>query len=1001
MRERLLQKMSQFILSLVMVLAIIQPFKVQAEELSGMMTIGDQYFLVDSDFETTYFLTQKDNSRSDYGMVYEEGASADNYHVKVELDAEGNVVLTLKGAVIRSISNPTYDGVSNATGRTLIVRTEGNSDNTIMGNENTTGLTSNSLIIDGQHLSIAGYGSGHGIHTGELTVTENGSIQNVSSTGNHAVFVTTGDATIKGAIFQASGNKSGIFVDQGSVYYSGECVGSIIGSKQLGIYAGKDIVLSGEINHIRGEMGGVYALGDIEISGTVKSAIYSLLGDAIGSLNDVRISGKIYNWTNSNNTVKYYAIHSASSSASAISAGNNIYIAESAYIDKIHSNNLGARAQDGDITIAGVVGDGIEARAATILVEKGKAVIKAPLYIKSTDVGAISGLEGIELENVAITLPEDGQIKSLSGRYTVVDLLNAEQAEVKFEAADADYYQNYIVLVGGVELKANAVTPCYALVAGNTVTLEGASEDNYNVKFTVNADSTLKLEFKDATLNLGDDYPAVQYVGDNDITVCGVGTNNLSSNVTTITSSSGKATLTIAGEFEKITSDLSVIHSTHELYISADINEISSEYQEALSAGTSIVIAEDANVEYMQSGDGFMFDTYGTGSVTVLSPVEMRRMSGEGLFYIKTLENGKKAIFFGDTPWYSWTKESGGTMIDSSETPYEWKYSDTYLKIADKKVSLAFDKGEGSGSMDSVEVLVRGYQLPECGFTAPEGKQFKAWEIDGKEYAADEKVNLLKSTVAKAVYECFPAELGDITVSDSKQVPYGSNDIIQVSVEENMDLYDYTYEWFEVPADSYENAAKSDEDTNTLTIEDTAVPGEYYYFARVTATRKDNGVSISKDSEIIHVEVTKAAIKDVKVEQDGTITYDRGKKTDVSVKVDAATVNSQPATILFSLTEDGPYTKQLVFDKAGKQTVYFKLSADCHEDAYGSFEVTVDEPAADPDMDNKPGTTPGTVNKLSATPNTGDDHNVFGWMIVMLVSGAVLVLAERKKRHHL
>ena len=50
---------------------------------------------------------------------------------------------------------------------------------------------------------------------------------------------------------------------------------------------------------------------------------------------------------------------------------------------------------------------------------------------------------------------------------------------------------------------------------------------------------------------------------------------------------------------------------------------------------------------------------------------------------------------------------------------------------------VRFDPGEGSGSMEPVTVLFGNtYPLPACPFTAPQGKTFKAWRIDGSEYAA-------------------------------------------------------------------------------------------------------------------------------------------------------------------------------------------------------------------------------------------------------------------------
>lgn len=45
------------------------------------------------------------------------------------------------------------------------------------------------------------------------------------------------------------------------------------------------------------------------------------------------------------------------------------------------------------------------------------------------------------------------------------------------------------------------------------------------------------------------------------------------------------------------------------------------------------------------------------------------------------------------------------------------------------------------------------YTLPACGFTAPEGRAFKAWEIGGREYAAGDPYTVTKNTTVKALWQ--------------------------------------------------------------------------------------------------------------------------------------------------------------------------------------------------------------------------------------------------------
>ena len=56
------------------------------------------------------------------------------------------------------------------------------------------------------------------------------------------------------------------------------------------------------------------------------------------------------------------------------------------------------------------------------------------------------------------------------------------------------------------------------------------------------------------------------------------------------------------------------------------------------------------------------------------------------------------------------------------------------------------------------------YCLPECEFIAPEGKQFKAWEIDGAEYPVNAPVTVTADITVKALWEDAPPAPAEYTV---------------------------------------------------------------------------------------------------------------------------------------------------------------------------------------------------------------------------------------------
>lgn len=79
------------------------------------------------------------------------------------------------------------------------------------------------------------------------------------------------------------------------------------------------------------------------------------------------------------------------------------------------------------------------------------------------------------------------------------------------------------------------------------------------------------------------------------------------------------------------------------------------------------------------------------------------------------------------------------------------EYSDKENK---EKCTISFDKGDGNGSMADVKVEKgKEYTLPECTFTAPEGKEFEAWEIEGTKKLAKESIVVDKDTKIKALWK--------------------------------------------------------------------------------------------------------------------------------------------------------------------------------------------------------------------------------------------------------
>lgn len=72
--------------------------------------------------------------------------------------------------------------------------------------------------------------------------------------------------------------------------------------------------------------------------------------------------------------------------------------------------------------------------------------------------------------------------------------------------------------------------------------------------------------------------------------------------------------------------------------------------------------------------------------------------------------------------------------------------------------TVTFLADGGKGTMASVTVEKGAYSLPQNGFTAPEGKQFKAWSVGGKELAPGSKITLSTSITVTAVWDELPED---------------------------------------------------------------------------------------------------------------------------------------------------------------------------------------------------------------------------------------------------
>ena len=173
------------------------------------------------------------------------------------------------------------------------------------------------------------------------------------------------------------------------------------------------------------------------------------------------------------------------------------------------------------------------------------------------------------------------------------------------------------------------------------------------------------------------------------------------------------------------------------------------------------------------------------------APVFTRTSDSSGTIKFKTVANPDNSEFFeyvkdGETA-YNRPYSQPTTTSSASPYPYSLRVSTYYvadiknLEAGDYPMALtmngeryliekftvnytapvttytvSFNANGGTGTMADVTGVSGDYELPVCGFTAPNGKQFKAWSVGGVEKAVGDKITVTADTTVTAVWEDIP-----------------------------------------------------------------------------------------------------------------------------------------------------------------------------------------------------------------------------------------------------
>ncbi len=174
------------------------------------------------------------------------------------------------------------------------------------------------------------------------------------------------------------------------------------------------------------------------------------------------------------------------------------------------------------------------------------------------------------------------------------------------------------------------------------------------------------------------------------------------------------------------------------------------------------------------------------------------------------LKGGEYELPNGPTPpsgkvfvgWFdgSTTYDAGAIITISSDTELTAQY-------VDKTYTISFNAGEGSGEMSATTQTSTNYTLPECSFTAPNGKVFAGWLInnaaksDGSYYQPGEQIALVNDITLKAVWEEIDHTIsiyipvnGELSIKNAAETSKTIDNVeYTVSISGNYIIISYAY----------------------------------------------------------------------------------------------------------------------------------------------------------------------------------------------------------------
>ena len=216
--------------------------------------------------------------------------------------------------------------------------------------------------------------------------------------------------------------------------------------------------------------------------------------------------------------------------------------------------------------------------------------------------------------------------------------------------------------------------------------------------------------------------------------------------------------------------------------------------------------------------------------------------------------------------WY--TKEIGGTKV--TETTYVGTNppATLYAHWTAKKYLVVFNanggkinttNGQVNTKTDTVTYGSKYYSLPTP--TRTGGYNFDGWYTDqtnGTKVESDTTVTTAKDHILYAHWSLIPAKAPyDVKLEMDETSVYGKSSFYRLSYG-STEQHTTEITWYTCDDEEGKNGKPLTDENGDPTDPKTPTAGVHYYYAVVTATRKDNGQKASTKSNVAHVTVSTA-----------------------------------------------------------------------------------------------------------------------------------------------